>query len=101
MKILIGADGNNLESMVSKRFGHSNYFILYDTNSKTYEATKNEEHQKHNHQNLIEYINKGVEIFIVGNIGPHAFETIKSFDKKIFLARKMTVDEAIKKIFEQ
>lgn len=97
MLILIGSDGNNLDSLVSKRFGHSNYFILYDTESKQFEAVKNEEEHKHNHRNIVDFINKGTEIFIVGNIGPHAFETIKSFEKRIFLARKLTVGEAINK----
>lgn len=96
MLIVIGSDGNTLNSQISKRFGHSNYFILYETNSQTLEAIKNDVNQPHKHKNLIEFIDRGAEIFIVGNIGPHAFELIKSFNKKIFLARKMTVENAIK-----
>ncbi len=96
MLIAIGSDGNVLESQISKRFGHSNYFILYDTNSQTFDVFKNDDNRVHNHENLIDLINNGAEVFIVGNIGPHAFELIKSFNKKIFLARKMTIENAIK-----
>lgn len=100
MLIVIGSDGNTLDSQVSKRFGHSNYFVLYDTSSQIFEAFKNDEHQIHRHENLGELVEKGAEVFIVGNIGPHAFEIIKSFNKKIFLARKMTVGDAIKKFLD-
>ncbi len=96
MLILLGSDGKDLQRSVSKRFGHSNYFIVYDTESSKFEAFENV-HTKHNHENLIQFITRGVEIFIVGNIGPHAFDLIKSFNKKIFLARKMTIEEAIQK----
>lgn len=41
-----------------------------------------------------------IEAVIVGNIGPHAFEIIKSFVTKMFLSRKMTVEEAIEKLLK-
>jgi len=36
MLVLTGSDGNNLESPVAKRFWHSNYFIFFNTNAKTF-----------------------------------------------------------------
>ncbi len=96
MLALTGSDGNNLESPVAKRFGHSNYFILFHTNTKTFEAFENRE-EEHSHKNLEEFLDKGVEAFIVGNIGPHAFEIIDSPKSKVYLARKMNVQEAIEK----
>lgn len=96
MQILIGSDGNNLQSLVSKRFGLSNYFIVYDSDSLTFDVFENS-NQKINHENIVKLINKGVQVFLVGNIGPHAFEMIKSYNKKIFLARNMKIDEAIQR----
>lgn len=94
MLILTGSDGNNPDSAVAKRFGHANYLILFNTETKNFESFVNN-NVGHNHQNLQEYLDKGVKIFIVGNIGPHAFEILKSAGSKIYLARKMKVEEAI------
>ncbi len=97
MLVVIGSDGNTLESKVAKRFGHANYFIQYDTNTKNYEAFENST-EGHNHENLRVFLDRGVEVFIVGNIGPHAFEMINTPKSKVYLARKMSVSEAIEKL---
>lgn len=96
MLIIIGSDGNNLDSPIAKRFGHANYFILFDTETKSYEAFENID-EGHKHENLQQFLDKGVEAFIVGNIGPHAFEVINTSKSKVFLARKMSVQQAIEK----
>lgn len=96
MLILIGSDGDKLESLISKRFGHADYFIKYNTETKSFEAIDNAE-EEHNHDNLQKFIEDGVEAFIVGNIGPHAFEIINTQKSKVYLARKMSVQEAIEK----
>ncbi|MGQ9799291.1 MAG: NifB/NifX family molybdenum-iron cluster-binding protein, partial [Ignavibacterium sp.] len=96
MLLLIGSDGSKLESPIAKRFGHADYFILYNTETKSFEAFENVD-EGHNHQKLQQFLDKGVEAFIVGNIGPHAFEVINTPKSKIYLARKMSVQEAIDK----
>lgn len=99
MLLLIGSDGNKLESSVAKRFGHADYFILYNTESKSFEAFENID-EGHNHENLQQFLEKGVEAFIVGNIGPHAFEVINTPKSKVYLAKKMSVQEAIEKFLK-
>lgn len=96
MLILIGADGKELESPIAKRFGHAEYLIQYNTDSKSFEVFINNE-EEHNHNNLQEFLDKGIEVFIVGNIGPHAFEIINTPKSKVYLARKMSVQEALNK----
>jgi predicted Fe-Mo cluster-binding NifX family protein len=94
MLILVGSDGNSLESPVAKRFGHANYFILFNMETKTFEAFENIA-EEHNHDNLQNFLDNGVEAFIVGNVGPHAFEIINTPRSKVYLARKMSVQQAI------
>ena len=96
MLILVGADGKNYESSVAKRFGHASYFVVYDTVNESFESYENND-EGHNHDNLQEFLDKGVEVFIVGNIGPHAFELINTPKSKVYLARQMNVQEAITK----
>ena len=99
MLILIGSDGNNLESTIAKRFGHANYYILFNSESQSFNVFENND-EGHNHENLRNFLNKGVEAFIVGNIGPYAFEIINTNVSKVYLARKMIVREAIKKVIK-
>ncbi|MFH1195838.1 MAG: NifB/NifX family molybdenum-iron cluster-binding protein [bacterium] len=96
MILLIGADGNNMESIIAKRFGHAGFYLMYNTETKNFEAIENDD-KEHNHGNLQRFIDNGVEVFIVGNIGPHAFDAINTPKSKIYLARKMLVREAIEK----
>src|SRR3972149_6932733 len=100
MLVLIGSDGNSLDSPVAKRFGHSNYFFLFDSEPIPFEAVDNID-AGHNHKNLEEFLAKGIEAFIVGNIGPHAFEIINTPKCRVFLARKMSVSESIKKFLKK
>lgn len=103
MLILISADGNTLGSEVSKRFGHACYYIVYNTESELFDALRNDhEHESEiesedEHANLRHFLDEGVKAFIVGNIGPQAFRTVKTPATKVYLARKMTVGESIKK----
>lgn len=99
MKILIGSDGNTLESKVSMRFGHSNFFLIYDSLTKDLTPIENNE-KGHTHLKLEEIMQQAIDAVIVGNIGPHAFEIIKSLGARMFLARKMTVEEAIEKLLK-
>ena len=99
MLILIGSNGNNLESTIAKRFGHANYYTLFNSESQSYNAFENDD-EGHNHENLRIFLDKGVEAFIVGNIGPYAFEIINTKVSKVYLARKMLVREAIEKFIK-
>jgi predicted Fe-Mo cluster-binding NifX family protein len=96
MKIFIGCDSSDLTGKISKRFGHANYYLIYDTDSKKSEILVNSEHDE-KHEFLLNAINDGVELFIVGNIGPHAFGIINTGNTKVYLARKMTATEALEK----
>lgn len=97
MKVFIGTDLPELSGKVAKRFGHADYYLLYDLENKKFEVIENSEHDE-KHTILLDAIANKVEIFIVGNIGPHAFEILNNPNTKIYLARKMTVEEAINKL---
>lgn len=96
MIITIAADKNNLESNVAKRFGHAEYYLLYNSENGQYESMINTDHD-HTHSVLYTLLDKGSNVFIVGNVGPHAFDIIKNKNTKVFLARRMAVKEALDK----
>ncbi len=97
MLIMIGTDGANLKSKVAKRFGHARFYIKCNKNGNIIDVIDNPEHDE-KHQVLIDAINNGVEIFIVGNIGPHAFSILNRKGIKIYLARNITSIEALEKL---
>lgn len=97
MKVLISSEGQTLESKLSKRFGHTPYFIVYDTETKEYKAYENND-DEHNHQNLPYFVDElGIGSVLLANIGPHAFEKLNKPKVKIYLARNLSVSEAINK----
>ena len=97
MKIFIGADSPELTSKIAKRFGHANYYLIYDLENQNLEIIENKEHDE-KHQILFDAIKNNARVFIVGNIGPHAFDILNSGNSKIYLARKMTVEQALQKM---
>jgi len=97
MKIFIATDTAELNGMVSKRFGHANFYIIYDIESNNYDIITNADHDEKNTV-LSSATNNGINTFIVGNVGPHAFGIINTPNSKVYLARKMTAEEAINKL---
>lgn len=104
MRIVIGSDGMTLGSRVSTRFGRASYYIAYDTQSQLFDVLENNNQHEHElegedeHANLRHFLDEDVKAFIVGNIGPIAFKTVKTSATKVYLARKMTVDQSIKRL---
>ncbi|MFN2396695.1 MAG: NifB/NifX family molybdenum-iron cluster-binding protein, partial [Bacteroidales bacterium] len=96
-KYLIASTGDTLDSKVSGRFGHSNFFLVVDPQTMNFEAFSgipaNEPAQ-----NINQFIQGGIKKVIVGNIGPSTFFEITSSGFKIYLCRNMWVKEAIKKV---
>lgn len=95
MKFAVASDSNSLHGKISKRFWHANFYLIVNEDGLNFETVKNPGNDDHS---IIETIaTKDIEAFIVGNIGPNAFEIMKSLNIKIMLARNLTVHEAIEK----
>ena len=98
MKALIAADGPTLDSIVAKRFGHAPYYLYVDVDTKQVQVIENTNHDDETHAMISQMAQQGVDVFITGNIGPHAFELVKSLDQRVALARKMSAAEALEKL---
>ena len=46
----------------------------------------------------MEALEEGAKVFLVGNIGPHAFEIFTNCKARTYLTRKMTDEEALEKL---
>jgi len=96
-KYLVASTGDTLDSKVSGRFGHSNYFLVVDPQTMKFEAFSGIQADE-SAQSIKRFINSGIKKVIVGNIGPSTFYEIKSSGCKIHLCRNLQVFEAIKKV---
>ncbi len=97
MKILLATDGKTLKSTIAKRFGHANYYVIFDSESKGIDVRENSGHDD-NHSSLLDLTNEGVSKFIVGNIGPNAFSVLNKANCEVYLARKQKAEEALEKL---
>ena len=97
MKILIAAQGSDLNAKIDKRFGHSKYFIIFDTQNASYKSIPNAVEGDVG-VGLDVIVREGVEAIITGNIGPNAFERLKEMGIPVYVARGITVKEALEKI---
>ena len=99
MNVVIAADGPTLESRVAKRFGHAPYYLYVDTNAGQVRAIENtsHDHDDETHAIISQMVQQGAEVFITGNIGPHAFALVRSLERQVALARKMSAAVALEK----
>jgi len=82
VKIIISSQGGNLDSAVDPRFGRAAQFILYDTETASYETISNAQSLDAAQGAGIkaaETISRlGAQVLITGHCGPKAFETLKA-----------------------
>ena len=100
MKMLIAADGPTLDSSVAKRFGHAPYYLYVDEDTKQVQVIENTNPNDETHTIISQMVQQGVDIFITGNIGPHAFELVKSLNRQVALARRMPAAAALERLQE-
>jgi len=99
MKIIITSQGNELSSEIDLRFGRAKWLILFDTETDTFEAHDNNLNLNASQgagiqtgRNIAEL---GADGVITGNVGPNAFKTLSAANIKVYLAEKLTVEQAI------
>ena len=102
MKITISSQGKDLNSSVDPRFGRASQFILYDTETASYEVVSNAQSLNAAQGAGIkaaEAISRlGAQVLITGHCGPKAFETLSAAGIKIVLgAEGCTVSQALEK----
>jgi len=100
MKLCITSTGTSLDSNVDPRFGRCPYFIIYDTDSGTFESIENASRQAMGGAGIQagQFIaSKEVVAVITGNFGPNAFRVLQTAKIKMYSGISGTVREAIEK----
>ncbi|RMD57466.1 MAG: dinitrogenase iron-molybdenum cofactor biosynthesis protein [Nitrospirae bacterium] len=99
MKIAVSSKGKDLKSPVEDRFGRSMYFVIYDTDSNSYELLENRQDlnapQGAGIQSASLIVKAGADVVITGHIGPKAFRVLKKAGVDVYLKNIGSISEAI------
>ena len=99
MKILVTAQGAELESQVDLRFGRAKYFVIVDSDTGEHEAHDNAQNlnapQGAGIQAAQTVARLGAEVVLTGHVGPKAFATLTAANIAIFTGAVGTVREAV------
>ncbi|MGQ9623146.1 MAG: NifB/NifX family molybdenum-iron cluster-binding protein [Candidatus Caldatribacteriaceae bacterium] len=100
MKVCITATASSLDAQVDSRFGRCSYFLIVDPETMQFEAISNEAISAMGGagiQAAQAIASKGVEVLIIGNVGPNALQALQAAGIKIVTGISGTVREAIEK----
>ncbi|KJS81774.1 MAG: dinitrogenase iron-molybdenum cofactor biosynthesis protein [Peptococcaceae bacterium BICA1-8] len=99
MKIAISANDSSLESTLDMRFGRAPSFLIYELEQQTYKSIDNTQNlssaQGAGIQSAQNLVNADVKVLITGNVGPKAFQVLKTAGVDIYLTPQTTIQEAI------
>ena len=100
MKVAISSSGTTVESEVDLRFGRCPYYIIYDTESGSFEHVENKSGQAMGGAGIqaAQMISDmDVESLITGNIGPNAFRVLSAASIKIYSGATGKIKDAVEK----
>lgn len=98
MKIAVSTAGQNKDSLLDKRFGRCEYFLIYDTEISEFYKIDNVGVSSGGGAGIAaasQVIDEGVDIIITGNLGPNAFELIEKAGIKSYRCEVVPVYIAV------
>ena len=98
MKIVVTANGSDLDTPASPIFGRCPTFILADTETMQFEAVANPAVSSGSGAGVRAaqfVVEQGAEAVVTGNVGPNAFEVFQAAGIPVYLFRDGTVRHAV------
>ncbi len=100
MKIAFSSTGETLEAPLDSRFGRAQRFVVFDTDTSSFETIDNQAQQDAAHGAGIQAAERlarlGVSGLVTGNCGPKAFEVLSRAGVKVYQADACTVADALR-----
>ena len=98
MKVIVTAEGKDLDSRVDPRFGRCMYFIVVDPETLDFESVSNSGLDARGGAGIQAgqlVASKGAKAVITGNVGPNAYQTLQAAGISIFTGASGTVRQAL------
>jgi predicted Fe-Mo cluster-binding NifX family protein len=97
MKILITAEGNTSDSLVSNRLARAPFYLVYDDTTKEWVSYPNPYQQEHGMGSRIAQFasEKGVKIILGAVPGPNAKNALDAFGISVTVSSGISAEEAV------
>ncbi len=99
MRIAVTSQGTTPDSAVDPRFGRCKYFVVYNSDTDTYESISNEQNlqapQGAGIQSGSTVADAGCDVLLTGHCGPKAYTTLEAADIAVYSGAAGTVREAV------
>jgi len=98
MRIVVSAQGENLETPASPVFGRCPSYIFVDTETMQFEAVPNPAMNQGGGAGIQAaqfVVEHGAQAVLTGNLGPNAFDVLKAAGVAGYLVREGTVRQAV------
>lgn len=101
MKIAISCENNKKDSKMDSRFGRCRYFYIHNLDSSEEYHIENEGNSSGGGAGIAaaqQIINEEVDAVISGNIGPNAYDLLKSSDIKMYRGNGDSCEKTIESL---
>ncbi|MGQ9493077.1 MAG: NifB/NifX family molybdenum-iron cluster-binding protein [Anaerolineae bacterium] len=98
MKIVITANGNDLDAQVSPVFGRCPHFVFVDTETMAFEAVPNPALSAPGGAGIQAAqfaVEHGAEAVLSGNVGPNAYGVFQAANVPVYLISEGTIRQAV------
>ena len=100
MKIAVAATDTGQKSVVDPRFGRAKCFMMYDTDSASWESVDNVQNltaaQGAGIQSAANVVNAGCNVLICSHCGPKAFNVLSEAAVAVYTASGCTAENAVR-----
>ncbi|MGC8787249.1 MAG: NifB/NifX family molybdenum-iron cluster-binding protein [Anaerolineae bacterium] len=98
MRIVVTANGNDLDAPVSLVFGRCSTFVFVDTETMAFEAIANPALSASGGAGIQAaqfVVERGAQAVLSGNVGPNAYGVFQAANVPVYLVSEGTVREAV------
>jgi predicted Fe-Mo cluster-binding NifX family protein len=100
MKIAVSATGPQPTDEVDPRFGRTPWFLIYDTEARTWQSVSNQDNLNAPHgagvQAAQAVARLGVATVITGHVGPKAHQVLSAAEIRIYRGDARGAEEAVR-----
>jgi len=104
MKICVSAEEPDIHALVAEEFGHSPFFLMYDTDTKSWESFPNQAGEATEGAGIVaaeQVVGLEADVVLTGYIGVHGEKKLRSKNIKIVQDEDGTVESAIKRYVQK
>ncbi len=104
MKLCITAEEPDIHSLIAEEFGHAPFFIIYDTDTKIWEAFPNKAGEAAEGAGIIaaeQVISLEADVVLTGYVGVHGNKKLSSRNIKIIQDEDGTVEASINRYMKK